>query len=438
MRTLLSLQARCGIARPGSTRVSITAEEMARQRRTAGLRWGGVALSVAAIVGGWPGTSAAQTSWTNGANSFALWGNASSWNNGTGPVPSATTNVLVGVNTFTAAMAFRGDTLAGSLSGSAAGIVFTNTTAKYFRSGNGSNTNPNNHILRIASSGITLTSTSGSTGNVSLGVFVSNAFAPTTPAGTFAFEVNDAQSFTNNSGSILQFGQSNWTTGVFIRPGVDSTAGTHALTFSGTGTGVIDVYAVLQDQPLDATKIRSLVVNRADAAAGAVRLFANSTYTGPTTITAGTLLINGTNSGGGATTVGSGGILGGIGRLAGAVTFDTGSRFLFNSAAPLTIPGSASFTDPSSFGVDDIVGLDSTVSLGTYPLLSGSVTTAGLANLGVANAASLGGGKWAYFEAGGLNVVVSAVPEPGALALCGAGFVAAATVWRRSRRRGPG
>ena len=57
------------------------------QRRTAGFGWSGVALGVAAIVGGWAGTAAAQTSWTNGANSFALWGNASSWNNGAGPVP---------------------------------------------------------------------------------------------------------------------------------------------------------------------------------------------------------------------------------------------------------------------------------------------------------------------------------------------------------------
>jgi len=408
---------------------------MAMQRRTAGARWGGVALGVAAIVGGWAGTSAAQTSWTNGANTFALWGNAGSWNNGAGPVPSATTNVLVGVNTFTAAMAFRGDQLAGSLSGSAAGIVFTNTTAKYFRSGNGSNPNPNNHILRIASSGITLTSTSGSTGHVSLGVFVSNAFAPTTPAGSFTLEVNDAQSFTNNSASVLQLGQSNWTTGVFIRPGADSSAGTHPLTFTGTGTGTFDVYAAIQDQPADATKIRSLVVDRADPAAGAVRLFANNTYTGPTTVTAGTLLVNGTNSGGAATTIGAGGILGGVGSLAGPITFESGARLLFNPTTPLAVPGSVTFAEPAAFGIDDVVGLDAAVATGTYTLLSGSVNTAGLANLGAGNEASLGPGKWAYFQPGGLQVVVSPVPEPAVVGIGSVGALAMAALGRHVRRR---
>jgi autotransporter-associated beta strand protein len=384
------------------------------------------------------GAASAQspTSWTRGASTFGAWPGNGSWNLSAGPEPTDTTEVLIGVNTFTAAAQLLTSTGIANVSGSAAGIVFTNTTAKYFRGQPGNNVNTNDHRLRIASSGVTVTSTSGATGNVLLGLFVNNSFAPVAPVGTFAFDVNNAQSFTNNSASILQFGQANATANVFIRPGVDSTAGTHALTLSGTGTGLIDLYAVLQNQPADATKIRSLVVNRADAAAGAVRLFANNTYTGPTTITAGTLLINGTNSGGGATTVGSGGILGGTGSLAGAVTFDSGSKILFNPAAPLTVPGSVSFTDPSSFGIDDLVGLDSTASLGTYPLISGSVNTTGLANLGVANAASLGGGKWAYFQAGGLDVVVSTVPEPAAMGLGGVGLLAAATVWRRSRRRG--
>jgi len=99
------------------------------------------------------------------------------------------------------------------------------------------------------------------------------------------------------------------------------------------------------------------------------------------------------------------------------------------------VTGSVSFTDPSSFGIDDVVGLDSSVSLGTYTLLAGSVNTTGLANLGDANAASLGGGKWAYFQAGSLQVVVSAVPEPAAAAVGVAGAIAIATVGRRMVRR---
>jgi len=409
---------------------------MANQARVRGF------VAVALVVSGGIASAQAPTSWTRGADTFGTWTGLGSWNLSAGPEPTATTEVLVGVNTFAASAQMLAGTGVGSVSGSAAGILFTNTTAKYLRGQPGNNTNANSHRLRVASSGITVSSTSGATGNVRLGVFVGNptTWTPGSPVGTFTFDINDAQTFKNDSASILQFGQSNATENVFIRPGVDSVAGTHALTFSGTGTGTFDIYAIVQDQPSDATRIRSLVVNRADAAAGAVRLYANNTYTGPTSITAGTLLVNGTTAGSGGTTVTSGGILGGVGSLGGAITFDSGSRFLFNASTPLTVAGSVSFTDPGSFGVDDIVGLDSSVNLGTYTLMAGTVNTAGLANVGVANAASLGAGKWAYFQQGSLQVVVSAVPEPAAVGLLGAtGLVVMATVGRRLRRpRGRG
>lgn len=392
------------------------------------------AAAATALAAGGVAHAQAPTSWTRGVSTFGAWPGIGSWNLSAGPEPTASTQVLVGVNTFTMAAGLNVTTGVGNVSGSAAGIVFTNTTAKYMRGQPGNNLNANDHRLRIASTGITLTSTSGTTGNVALGVFVNNSFAPLTPVGTFTFDINDAQTFTNDSASYLQLGQSNWTTGVFIRPGADSISGTHAITFSGTGTGTFDIYGILQDQPSDATKIRSLIVNRTDPAAGAVRLYANNTYTGPTSITAGTLLVNGTNSGAGATTIGSGGVLGGVGSLAGAITFDAGSKLFLNTLKPLTVSGSVSFTDPSSFGTDDVVGLDSTLATGTYPLIVGDVNTTGLANLGVENAASLSAGKWAYFEPGGLQLVVSSVPEPASVALVATG-VAVAAGWRRLVRR---
>lgn len=395
-----------------------------------GIRGRLAAALVAATMAGDLASAQTPTSWTRGASTFGTWPGIGSWNLSAGPEPTDTTEVLMGVNTFTVAAQLLTTTGVANMSGSAAGIVFTNTTAKYMRGQPGNNTNPNDHRLRIASSGITVTSTSGATGNVLLGLFVNNSFAPVTPVGTFTFDVNNAQTFRNESASILQFGQANASGNVFVQPGVDSTAGTHALTLSGTGTGFIDFYGVIQNQPADATKVRSLVVNRADAAAGAVRLFANNTYTGPTTITAGTLLVNGTNSGDGATTVGNAGVLGGTGRLAGAVTLDTGARLLFNPTAPLTVTGSVSFADPGTFGIDDLVGLSSSVSLGTYPVLAGTVDTTGLSNIGVENAVSLGDGKWAYFQAGGLDVVVSSVPEP-AVAVSLAAGIAMLTAWRR-------
>ena len=250
-------------------------------------------------------------------------------------------------------------------------------------------------------------------------------------------EVNNAQTFTNNAASPLQFGRPDGLAGTLIRPGADSIAGTHALTLAGTGAGPISFYAAIQDQPADATKIRSLVVNRSGVGTGAVQLFGANTYSGSTDVSAGTLLINGINSGGGATTVGSGGILSGTGSLAGPISFGTGGKFLFSSTAPLTVTGTVSFVDPASFGIDDIVGLTSSAADGSYTLMSGSVSNvASLQNFGAGAAADLGSGKSAYFQqvfGGGLQAVV--VPEPSTVAIVGIAGVVAASVRRLNRRR---
>jgi len=158
-------------------------------------------------------------------------------------------------------------------------------------------------------------------------------------------------------------------------------------------------------------------------------------HVGGTNVSAGTLVVNGLVSGTAATAVALNAILGGTGSLAGAITFAAGSQFLFNAAGPLTVPGSVSFADASSFGIDDIVGLDSSVAQGTYSLLSGTVNTTGLANLGASNAYSLGNGKTAYFQSsGGLQAVV--VPEPATLSLLSGVALASLLVRIRRSRRG--
>ena len=167
------------------------------------------------------------------------------------------------------------------------------------------------------------------------------------------------------------------------------------------------------------------------AGSGTTTLAVTNSYTGPTSVLGGALRITGTLAAT-AITVSSAAILGGSGTTAGDVTFNAGSKFLFNAAAPLNVGGSVTFSDPASFGVDDIVGLDSSVAEGTYTLIAGNVTTAGLANLGLANAYDLGSGKSAYFQQGSLQVIV--VPEPASLSAAAAvAGIAIAMVMRRRR-----
>ncbi len=145
------------------------------------------------------------------------------------------------------------------------------------------------------------------------------------------------------------------------------------------------------------------------AGSGTTTLAVTNSYTGPTNVLAGMLNITGTLANT-AITVSSAAILAGTGTTAGTISFQSGSKFLFNAASPLNVGGAVTFADPSNFSIADIVGLTSSVAEGIYTLIAGTVDTTGLANLGSGNAYDLGSGKSAYFQSGSLQVVV--VPEP--------------------------
>ena len=180
------------------------------------------------------------------------------------------------------------------------------------------------------------------------------------------------------------------------------------LTLGGASTAANTISSILANGT--GGEVLSLV--KADA--GTWVLGGDNTYTGTTAVLAGTLLVNGNQSGGfGAISVATNATLGGSGTMGGNMTFGSGALFAFNSAAPLTASGSVNFASPGTFGVSSLTGLTSSTPDATYPLIAGNVNLAGLANFGSSNAYDLGSGKSAYFEAlspSGLSLVV--VPEP--------------------------
>jgi autotransporter-associated beta strand protein len=167
---------------------------------------------------------------------------------------------------------------------------------------------------------------------------------------------------------------------------------------------------------------------------GTFTLTGSSTYSGGTTVSAGTLLINneaGSATGSGPVQVASGARIGGNGTIAGNLTLNSGAQFVFSLTDTLTVNGAVSLH--SSFGIASLFGLDSTVPLGVYTLIDGTPTdfsTLGIQNFGAANAASIGGGKSAFFQNGSLELVV--IPEPSSAVLLLLGG-AALMVYRRRK-----
>ena len=153
---------------------------------------------------------------------------------------------------------------------------------------------------------------------------------------------------------------------------------------------------------------------------GTLTLSSTSTYTGDTTVSAGTLLVNG-ELGTSAVTVGPNGTIGGSGLILGSLNFDANAKLTVNLADVLSVNGIVSF---DGFGFDDLVNFNvQTVAEGTYTLLSGSsFDFANVEHYGFSNALTRTDGKLAYFQSGSLQVVV--VPEPEAALLGGLGLLA--------------
>ena len=161
----------------------------------------------------------------------------------------------------------------------------------------------------------------------------------------------------------------------------------------------------------------------ADGASGTVTLNGVNSYLGETLVSLGSLFVNGELGGGGAVVVEAGAALGGMGTIAGDVTFGSGS-FLHVSDlnTPITINGVTTFG--SGFGIANLRGINwNELAHGTYTLISTEqqFSSFDIANYGFENKVGVGIGNAAYFETGSLNLVV--VPEPRAALLGGLGLL---------------
>jgi formylmethanofuran dehydrogenase subunit C len=175
-------------------------------------------------------------------------------------------------------------------------------------------------------------------------------------------------------------------------------------------------------------------VNRPDGETtyGGTVVFSGSTLgSGGTTVEAGTLLVEGSVNG--SVSIESAAALGGDGSVTGSVSFLAGADFVFDPLTTLTVDsGSVTF---GGFSIADIIGLSSSTPENTYTLIGGNATFDfdNVSNVGYANRASLGDGKFAYFQSGSLQLVV--VPEPGTLLLGGVAVAISLLYARRARRR---
>lgn len=170
----------------------------------------------------------------------------------------------------------------------------------------------------------------------------------------------------------------------------------------------------------------SMISDVVKSGSGSVTLSANSTFTGTTLVSAGTLLVNGSLASTELLTVASTASIGGTGIITGPVHFDSGATLVVDLADPLQVLGEVTF---ASFGFSNLMGFDvETAEAGTYTLLQGDNININGLSYTAANPYVRADQKLAYFQQGSLQLVV--VPEP-SVSLLFALFCFASLIRRR-------
>jgi autotransporter-associated beta strand protein len=229
-----------------------------------------------------------------------------------------------------------------------------------------------------------------------------------------------------NGGTLgVQVGGSGWTTGQVNTLLTNATKTSGALGIDTTNS------SITQWTAFTTTNLgTSLGLNKLGA--NSLTLDQTNTYTGATTVSAGTLYVTGALSNSAVTVEASGTISsnGAAGTLGNGLTIQeggnldlTGATIGFNSTGILSLTGGSLTLGNLTF--QNLVGWDwLNAPEGTYELIDGafSINWGNTAYLSEETAYDFGNGKKGYFSSGSLNVVI--IPEPSAALFGGLGLLA--------------